>query len=205
MLSFIITPIPLLIASFLAGVSNAQVYWPDQIIQLGLDTIGSLGLTDNPAVQNKSGGIEAIEATFCLPTFPNGTTCTIGLGMPGYWNDNNSTWTAWLPNSPNSTWVNINLLTGPADPNKDTLAAPASSYPYAVMDLRLPVSSNQTGLDMSINPPTIPCDLTGVLMELETGQEAILFWNRKPTSNSLYFFPFSLRSGVWRRRRKRDE
>ncbi|KAI4139195.1 MAG: hypothetical protein LQ340_008016 [Diploschistes diacapsis] len=107
--------------------------------------------------------------------------------MPGSWNDNNSTWTAFLPNSPSPTYMDIYLLTGPADPSKDTLASPAANVFYGTMGLTLPpLGSPETGLNVSMDPPTIPCDGCGVMVTAG-GDEFILFWNRECLPFSLVY------------------
>lgn len=54
MLALVVTAFPLLATGLLAAIANAQVYYPDQIIELGQDTVSPLGLTENPNIQNKS-------------------------------------------------------------------------------------------------------------------------------------------------------
>lgn len=54
MLTSITTLLPLLVTSLLAGGVSAQVYWPDQLVQLGQYTTGPLGTTQNPDIQNKT-------------------------------------------------------------------------------------------------------------------------------------------------------
>lgn len=96
--------------------------------------------------------------------------------MPGTWNRNNNTWGSFLPNNPNPTHLAINLLTGLADPNNDTMARPAPSSFYGVMKMTY---GEREGLNISMDPGTVPCSASSGFLIESYGDEFILFWNRK--------------------------
>ena len=186
----------LVVIGIVATIADS-IYWPSQIIQLGQATPKPLGVTESPNIQNKPviqnsflaspmsaevahsmKGQEAIEATFSLPKLPNSANCALGFALPGAYNDNNSTWTIFIPNEYSPARLAINMITTAVDPSKDTLADPAPSSFYGTMEVSYPDGDGE-GLSIIMNPATVPCSAEiGFFIE-GFGDEFNLVWIRE--------------------------